>query len=209
MSTKIYTAYRLKKSEDFWPFLRETRLKGVENVRKVLTKLYNGLLMEVDTKSEAYQKSLDILKDEQLARGMIVERLICDNYRRQANNAERDPFDFDVSIAVREHEGRLYLIPRCDMLMRRVLDFLKRDPRLEDFSYWNNSDRPEGIAQKEWDQRGEIWDALDRCRTSPGVLYKDGWSDYVLIEICTVQSFWKIHPFMDMKIKRAQREPSK
>lgn len=200
MSTKIYTAYRLKDSNDFWPFLRDVRRTAIENIRKVLLELFETLLPEVDSASEAYQKALETFKTEDRARAYLVERLITDQYRLQASSSQRDYYDFDVSIAVREHEGRLYLVPYCDMQMRGVLDFLKDDPRLEDFAYWNNSDQPKEVSRAEWDERQKIWDLIDA--TPPAdTLYKASWLDYVAIDICTPQNFWQIQPFTERLLR--------
>ena len=33
-----------------------------------------------------------------------------------------------------------------------------RQPGIRSLSYWNNSDRPSGISEKEWNARGEFWE---------------------------------------------------
>jgi hypothetical protein len=191
VSTKIYTAYRLKRTKDFWPFLRDVRRKGVKNVQKELQKLQKTCLDNVDSDSDAYKKQISLGITPEKAKQYIAEKFILEGYRGQQGKSERNPFDFDVTIAVREHKGRLYLIPHCDMLMRKVFDFLKRDPRLEDFCYFNNTDRPKHITQTEWEKRKIIWDAINNT--------PEGWDDYIVIDICTYLGFWKIYPIWKTK----------
>lgn len=33
----------------------------------------------------------------------------------------------------------------------------KRPPWIEEYSYWNNSDKPSGISQRAFDERGKVW----------------------------------------------------
>jgi hypothetical protein len=189
MSTKIYVAYRLKDSRHLWPFVRDTRRRGEENVKKELVKLYKTMLDGVDTKSEAYQKTLAVYNgDEEIARLRIVGNAIREMYRAQLGKLERDTFNFDVCVAIREHADRLYVIPHCDSLMCKALDFLKRDKRLEDYAYWNNTDRPSHISQRQWDQRGRIWDAIDSA----------GWGDHLVIPICDWSNFYMLDPYLDI-----------
>jgi len=210
MSTKIYTAYRMKDSKDFWTFLRDVRREGVRKVQEVLRQFYHDALEDVNTEGEEYKQFLAKKIGPEDAKRYVVERLIKSGYQAQLGKLDRNIFDFDVSIAVREHEGRLYLVPYCDSLMRHALDFLAEDPRLEDFSYYNNADKPEGISQEEWDQRGAIWDVMDQLGEKD--LYKSTWDDYVVIEICSYGVFWKVCPqfgLEERKKKALKKVPSK
>lgn len=122
-----------------------------------------------------------------------TEQELIRRYRDQLVKPYRNDFDFDVWITVREYEGRLYLIPSCGLGAQGCLDFLKRDRRLEDFAFWDNSDKPNHITGRAWRHRKRVWDALD-----PGVpghqLYADPWSDYLTIEINSYSTFWKTKP---------------
>lgn len=33
-------------------------------------------------------------------------------------------------------------------------------PSVREYRYWNNTDRPSGISQKEWDRRAQVWDRV-------------------------------------------------
>lgn len=53
---------------------------------------------------------------------------------------------------------------------RNVEEWFAKQPGVERFPYWNNSDPPEEMTQRQWDKRGDIWEeAMDT-----GIPAKDG-----------------------------------
>jgi hypothetical protein len=70
------------------------------------------------------------------------------------------------------------------MLMRDALDFLQDDSRVEDYSYWNNTDKPDDVTDEAWEQRRSIWHALS----------DSGWGDYMTVPICDAQSICMLMP---------------
>lgn len=193
MSLKVYTAYRLRKSSDLWPFIHDTRVKAEKNCKAVLKELYLSGMDQVDTNADDYKKELAFAGDEKRARLTIVRRDVRQGYYDQLQSSERDIFHFDVSITFHQHKGRLYVLPYCDMLMRKVLDFLKKDKRLEDFCYWNNTDPLEGVSDRQWKARGRVWDAIT-----------DNWDDMLCVDILDKSRFLSIDPWLE-----TQRELSK
>ena len=174
MSIKIYTAYRLKDSGEFWPILRDCRRRGLEAVRELVCRLATTIV-PMDKSSADYGAP-------DRAREIIGLRELGKRYQAQATSGLRDEYDFDVTITVREYRGALYLVPYCDMFLRDALHFLRSDPRLEDFAYWDNADELEGISEMEWQERRAVWLGIDEA----------GWLDTAVIEICTPQKFWTI-----------------
>lgn len=148
MSTKIYTAYRLKKSSDLWPFVHDCYTRGERAVVNVFRRLL---------RSSSYDA-------------------ITAKYREQAGSPYRNEWNFDVTIAIRERRGRIYVIPHCDMRMAKACDFLKRDRRLDDFAYWNNTDRPKTVTARAWAHRACVWNALSAA----------GWGNCLTVTICDV-----------------------
>lgn len=194
MSVKIYTAYRLRKSSDLWPFARDTRRKAIKRLHVKLQEAFKTLAVEVSKSPEYQQKMLENSSRADFELRFMTERDLTQRYREAMIQPYKDAFDFDISITVREHRGRLYLIPSCGMGAFGCLDFLKRDKRLEDFAYWNNTDKPNHISKEDWELRGAVWDALDSGATTKGQLYTDAWSDYLVIEISSYTGFYKIKP---------------
>lgn len=196
MSMKIYTAYRLKNSKDLWEFVRDVRRKGARRVRGLLEErfqlLYGSLLVR---ESPEYTTALRMHPDNaEKAMTLAADLYLSHAYRDQASKHERNIWDFDVSIAIREYKGRLYLIPNVGAGSKGALDFLNRDKRLEDFSYWDNTDKPARISTKEWNQRRVVWEQLTASYIGVNKFYLDNWNDYLVVDICSNQTYWTIKP---------------
>lgn len=188
MSTKVYVAYKLKKSGDLWAFLRDTIKQGRKNVRAALVKLHHTYMADVDTKSPEYVEALGRYEgDEWLTQFRLANNFLRKEYRSQQTSMERNPFHFDVSLGIWENKGSLYIIPYCDMFMRNVLDFLKKNTRLEDFCYWNNTDEPKGMPRSVWKARGKVWDAI----------HDNGWENHLWIDVCSPSSYYQIDPYIE------------
>jgi hypothetical protein len=197
MSTKIWTAYKLKQSSQLWPFVHHVRLKTTKNVQNVLRKLYTDLQLNVDVKSEAYAVELEkqknfvkpLSKTESHWRASfeIAHENIKRLYKEASISSQRDFFDFDVSLAFRSWKGGIYVIPHCDMQVRNVLDFLKHDKRLRDYHYQNQTDMSSNITTREWKERERVWNEMDEA---------DCWKDVLVLDICKYDFFWMIDPYI-------------
>lgn len=111
------------------------------------------------------------------------------------SSTTRNPFDFNVSLVIRERNGFLYLIPYSDMLMKNTLLFLKRDPFLRDYHYQNQTDRDPGITDKDWREREETWDHFDAR-----------WRDMLILDICSNGSLQECDPFFSPGWRRRAGE---
>ena len=198
MSTKIWVAYRLKKSADLWPFVHDVRLKATAVLKRELEAVYAQVMGGVDQTSEPYLKALeDYRGDAWRAQLYIAEKFVRDAYKVSDTSPERNYFDFDVSIGIRQFEKKLYIIPYCDMRMKKVLDFLRRDRRLEDYHYQNQTDKPKRISNKAWEERARVWNGMDAA---------DQWQDVLVLDICRYNMFYQIDPVWDMCLKRRKAE---
>lgn len=199
MSTKVYTAYRLKNSRDLWPVVRDIKQRGKRAVQRELAKVYELTRASVDTSTEEYKSALHYYDgDDWLARHRIAQRLLGDAYRKQLGSSQRDEYNFDVSVGIWERSGTMYLIPYCDMFLRNVLDFMKRDKRLEDFAYWNNTDKPPRISNAEWNKRGKVWSTIDAA----------GWENHLAIDVCSWSAWYLIDPWLNLGRKYTARKRS-
>lgn len=198
MSTKIYVAYRLKNTDDLWPFIRDTYERGTENVKKVLYEFCQKIAGHIqehgphedikDVYDMAYESYRFVENEEERARKAVWKtayEYMRDNYRKSTVSYQRDIFDFNVSITLREYEGSIYIIPYCDMMMRNALDFLKDDPRLEDYAYWDNTDPPDDVPYEEFEARGKVWDALSDQKL---------WRSYLTLDLCSWEKYWNLSP---------------
>ena len=80
----------------------------------------------------------------------------------------RNDCHIEVTLALFPYGGHTLLIPYgdCDMI-RLLCDF----PELKDFSYWNNTDRPENVSEQEWNIRKSAWDQVN-VPEKDGFLYR-------------------------------------
>lgn len=179
MSTKIYEAYRTKLGVDIWSMIPQLRKKATEGAAECLRVLYEDVAKEADTSSERYQKTFASSNDERLARLTVAQEVIIREYKAQAASDIRSSFNLDVSLAIRHHEGRFYIIPHVDMSMRNALEFLKHNKKLEACPYWNNTDKPKNVTEKQWKTRGETWRAMF-----------ENWQDVLVLHVVDVGSFY-------------------
>lgn len=152
------------------------------------TKLYNGLrlldneadLFEVipkiaDVIREELGKAAQVLVGKELARAVDSKKFrkntksedilffkVEDEWRkRQAawgpHHSLNDPLRFSIVLG-RSDRGNILANWYGETQGYEVA--LKGTGLFEDYGYWDNSDRPDGMTQKQWAQRGKEWDSL-------------------------------------------------
>lgn len=161
MSTKIYEAYRLP-AKNLNKFL--DRAKN-HSMNKVVERVQ--LLMD-SMKPEGFYKALvKKWKDEKYIKEYYRDGnptqytrfdVVMDCCREAATHSRRDPiFDIECGWSARMYEDDAFLIPYGEEYLRK--DF--RVPRYaKDFSYWNNTDKPDNVSDKEWNNRYKTWNIL-------------------------------------------------
>ena len=191
MSTKIYEAYRTKVGVDIWSILPSLRAQAEAGAKTCLRALYEVVTADVDTTTERYQKALTSSKDDRLARLTVAADVIGREYKAQASSSLRNPFNLDVALAIRHHEGRSYIIPHTDYTMSKALVFLGEHPALEEYAYWNSTDRDDDVSEEEWNKRGSTWDAM-----------ATNWQDVLTLHVVEPAMFYMVDAGMDMMRER-------
>ncbi|MBY3151299.1 enolase [Rhizobium laguerreae] len=88
-----------------------------------------------------------------------VRKEILDRQAEIVSSRLRDPpVDPDFTVSVFSHETGYYGIVGTER--RPWLDEWLKSDFIEDFCYWNNSDRPDGVDEDEWSRRHSIWKSL-------------------------------------------------
>jgi predicted RNA-binding Zn-ribbon protein involved in translation (DUF1610 family) len=187
MSIKFYKAYRAKPYVDLWYLVEEVYQAGRKEAVACIKSFYEVMLMGVDTTSLAYARELGNWGDDYAARLAIVHSNVVENYGRSQSLLQRSPFNLDVSISFHPHDGRIHLIPYCDGYMAHSLDFLSTHPLLEDFSYWDNKDKPEDTPMSEWTYRSGIWGEV-----------VEQWAVRLILDIVGFPGFSNVDPFLDL-----------
>lgn len=155
MSTKIYNARRV-------PVARLNAFIGI--VRRAVLKRAAWQVGKVEIDRVALKAKVDGYNDRWrkdgqeppvwLERSLWTEAAL-DVCEAASAKPERDLVAaLDCSLNVWIY-GRYAYIIACgeEYLYEKV-----RYPRwAEDYSYWNNTDAPDGITQRAWDERGKVW----------------------------------------------------
>lgn len=202
MSTKIWTAYRLKKGHDLWAVLRDIRLKTELRCRKQLEQVYAGLLEYWESSpADKLAASIALYGEESGAKqaaekwGLLTARdVVFRNYMKQLGQMDKNQYDLNVALVVRQYKARFYLVPYPGSgFLGRTLEWLKRHPALEDFHYQDQTDKSAKVSDRAWRQRGEVWDAM--LNDAPGGANTSG--DRVVLEIVGgLDSFARVDPWM-------------
>lgn len=152
MNTKIYDGYRIKNItiEEFktkYSYLLDyIKEKSVKNIYLYLSsKYYENLDNVYNTKPE---NVLEMIKKE-----------IKDECEELASGRRSLDFDKDIGFFMKEYKGDLYLYMFYeDSKVKKIL--LNKIENIEDFSYWNNTDKPDEVSESHWDKRSKIWNEL-------------------------------------------------
>jgi len=120
-----------------------------------------------------------------------IDRWMHAEYGDTLTEHEWDLWAIDVSITMRIYRGKFYVIPYCDRRchLRGLLDFMAGDERLEDFSYWNNTDKPDEVSSQKWAWRRTVWNDL----TKP-----ERWNDYVTVDIVSWLGWMEVSPMVEV-----------
>lgn len=73
-------------------------------------------------------------------------------------------FQYDFVIYVKQYKSDVYLYP----FYRELNDLnilMEKIPKLEDFGYWDNTDKPEEISESHWKKREKIWNTISNKYT--------------------------------------------
>lgn len=193
MSTKIFNAYRIHGVRNFDSlnnFLEE--LSG--KVDQILFEEFNKIIsreMVLTFDRKIVQPDKKTEHDDGLAKWGYLSHFI--DYAEQkkseaSKSMMRNPFyDFDVHIPFFFYSDFVYCIIFSEQ--RRIHEMFKDIPTVEDYSYFNNTDKPDDVSEKDWDERALVWNkimptsvpstkGLQLSRTNPFI----GWSNCLIIE---------------------------
>ncbi len=66
---------------------------------------------------------------------------------------------------------------------------MRRDKSLQDFKYFNNTDKPKNVSSRDWNRRARVWrEVVDEPK----------WSDRFVVEIVAYGRFDYIDPWLEM-----------
>ena len=153
------------------------------------TKIYNGIrfktdsIFEVHTQMMKWRERIEVLTDHLKAKVMaeyscrVIDRAIMkgepvpsapvgdawndirDRQREVKKTGYRDPeIDFDFEVCILPWNDQLFGIIYTEQSEWRR-EFMKQG-WVEEFGYWDNTDRPRKLTAAQWEDRRECWDAI-------------------------------------------------
>lgn len=167
MSTKIYTGFRFRSHDifDIQRLVAEWRLELASIHRAELASLLAGMCAETIDRNAINPERNAGRNPFREARQEVRTR-----QREILGSGHRDPeVDFDFEIAILPYDGRVYGMVFSER--SRWVDLWMEKEEVEDFSYWDNSDRPDEVSEKDWKARRMVWDGILRANDAgtPGM----------------------------------------
>jgi len=170
VSTKIYNAYRFKKEKlnEFLEFIDDQILSSILEYGN---KLFNNLT------EHAIQKALEKkgMKGADFS-DLFMRELAFEYYIDKAmESSTRDMMDLSASYNFWIRGDYVYTVAYVENWLYEDFDY---PDWVEDFNYWDNTDKPEDVSQKEWDFREEVWEEInnnwDKGRLVHFIMTEDG-----------------------------------
>lgn len=158
MSTKIYHAWRCR-CRSFPGALKQLRMVAFAHAAKTVRdeiRKFDKVRFEAEYKKFLKEKKQP--KDTRTLRRIFQVRAVFSLAQDASRSPERmNPCDIDASLNVWVHKARVYIIGYGDV-WNTYHDFVPT--WAEDYSWWNNVDKPADVGTQAWRRRGENWNAV-------------------------------------------------
>lgn len=170
MSTKIYGGLRITET-DFHKLsgkIYALRLQIMDKVReKKANFIANYSVIQHDRQLTGY-----VYKDEEPERepyfAALGHLMKADEYCYGGGNSRTDQYahpDYTFELSIFAYKGAFYAMPFTED--RDLEALLLSQPWIEEFGYWDNTDKPDSISVADWKKRQRIWQGIfDRCYAS-------------------------------------------
>lgn len=112
---------------------------------------------------DVYRISKTFMENKEFALSTVLDM----HTRKCIRTDIRVPFDYSCYIQVhRVYNQILCCLYTQEDSMRKAFEQL---PFVEEYSYWNNTDRPSSISEKEWNSRRDAWDKVGMLHDQSGM----------------------------------------
>lgn len=163
MSTRVYSGF-IFKSRKFHEITQQMG-KLVPAIEALQRRKYDAAFASYLVKLVDSSKIAEAAGQAGLKEGypdLAVERLLRDRIRRLRASPTRDPLvDWTLglkcwwSASEQAYVGHLY-----GEMQQPVRELLLSRSIARDFAYWNNSDQPDSVTNREWRRREKVWDEV-------------------------------------------------
>ena len=157
MSIKIYTAWRIRPSKikEFLEIIREHMLAEVIKHAKILMETVKESAVDELVKKNDYGQEMKGKNSDALRL-----RLVFGQAYRASRNIHRDPyFDLDCGVCLYPKGKWVYIIPCGEYY---IYDDFESPDFAEEYSYWDNTDKPDELTYRQWNTRQKNWEPILR-----------------------------------------------
>ena len=185
MSTKIYNGLRIKymTMQELIPFSKELRAQLEPIAKEEFLKSYTKMLEEaivfiqtgvqIDSCIHNYNELSALenptFKDVNRVIDKEIRQFIKANKSATTITESVSAFDFDTSLCVFPLSRKILAVPICNN--ERLMNALLENENITAYGYWNNTDKPDNVSNREWNTRKKDW---DKALPSIGVLRENG-----------------------------------
>lgn len=176
MSTKIHNGYQLQNKTTFADLNlfcqklgEQISKKREELVEQLFSDLFMNDIVSIFSGDYLYFEKVNLKRN-------IVFCLseICENEQNKIKTiGARNPrFDFDFEVVFIHSSQKILCLLYTEK--REFVNIWESQPGVEEYGYWNNSDKPENLSEKDWDKREIDWDEALPGYTPPskrGLVY--------------------------------------
>jgi hypothetical protein len=156
MSTKIFNGYRIIGAKSFLKLKR--KMKEFGDIIEPLTQRYIHKLLAEVAVDRCDRKALGLPIEEYKFGGHLTWAYTYVG-RKQAEikkNQQRDPLhDVDCEVNFLPIKGKLLVMLFTEQQF--IIDAWEKLPFVRPYPYWNNTDKPDGVSNKQWGRRQTDW----------------------------------------------------
>ena len=201
MSTKIYNGLRIKymTMQELIPFSKELRAQLEPIAKEEFLKSYTKMLEEaivfiqtgvqIDSCIHNYNELSALenptFKDVNRVIDKEIRQFIKANKSATTITESVSAFDFDTSICVFPLSRKILAVPICNN--ERLMNALLENENITEYGYWNNTDKPDNVSNREWNTRKSDW---DKALPGIGVLRENGF----IFDL--IDSMWDAYDFV-------------
>lgn len=185
MSTKIYSGIKINVKD----------IHGLMQWKQRVQKLLEPLVRQkaVDIAAARTIKAFDLSGVLHYKQNLSE---VLEFSRKKFPDTDHNKIDLDLSIAVFPYQGEFYAM----YFTKKWSTFVRSLDEVEDFCYFNNTDKPDELTNAEWDHRRDTWDAIMEISSVPSDI---GFILEMFHDVWLFDGLLNVNPNMPTKEERA------
>lgn len=208
MSTKIYSGFKAKNvgSKQLMQDLLNIQSEA-KNIARQLSWDYQAfkavVLFDEVTLGLAEKPKYSYI-------GEARANLLSEQQESERTNSRKPEVDYSFSICVYPIKNNEFLGVYFTEWEDKYLPLIKSKPWYQEYSYWNNTDKPEHITNREWKKRRKDWEILkwgvpvNECMLTLECVKSVNFGDWITkdseIELVTFEK--RVHIFATRQLKK-------